>query len=103
MAKLNCRRKGCRDVWNAFLVAVAHFVGFLELPIIHPTHEVPNRLVPFSEAVNCEDRDQWVHFYEDDFHFERLWDDPAQWLDTLKRFKGVILPDFSVYRDMCYR
>jgi len=100
MAKLNCRRKGCRDVWNAFLVAVAHFAGFLELPIIHPTHEVPNRLVPFSKAVNCKDRDQWVHFYEDDFHFERLWDDPTRWLDTLKRFRGVILPDFSVYRDM---
>ena len=100
MAKLNCRRKGCRDVWNAFLVAVAHFAGFLELPIIHPTHEVPNRLVPFSKAINCEDRNQWVHFYEDDFHFERLWDDPARWLDTLKGFRGVILPDFSVYRDM---
>lgn len=100
MAKLNCRRKGCRDVWNAFLVAVAHFAGFLEFPVIRPTHEVPNRLIPFSKAVNCKDRDQWVHFYEDDFHFERLWDDPARWLDTLKGFRGVILPDFSVYRDM---
>ena len=55
MAKLNCRRKGCRDVWNAFLVAVAHFAGFLEFPVIRPTHEVPNRLIPFSKAVNCLD------------------------------------------------
>ena len=92
MAKLNCRRKGCRDVWNAFLVAVAHFAGLLELPVIHPIHEVPNRLVAFSKAVNCDDRDRWVHFYEDDFHFERLWDDPMRWLDFLK--------GFSVYRDM---
>ena len=74
MAKLNCRRRGCRDVWNAFLVAVAHFAGFFEFPVIFPTYEVPNRLVSFSKAVNCGDRDQWVHFFEDDFHFVKVAD-----------------------------
>lgn len=41
-----------------------------------------------------------VHFYEDDTAFERLWNRPNTYLPILKKFKGVISPDFSVYRDM---
>jgi hypothetical protein len=41
-----------------------------------------------------------VHFYEDDTSFERLWNRPNTYLPILKKFKGVISPDFSVYRDM---
>ena len=32
--------------------------------------------------------------------FERLWNQPSKYLPILKKFKGVISPDFSVYRDM---
>ena len=32
--------------------------------------------------------------------FERIWRDPKRYLPILKQFNGVILPDFSVYRDM---
>ena len=39
-------------------------------------------------------------FYEHDKEFERLWNNPKQYLDKLKKFKGVISPDFSLYRNM---
>lgn len=100
MAKLNCRRKGCKDVWNAFLVSMAYYAGLFEFPVIQPTRWVPNRLVAFSKAIRCNDFDQWVHFFEDDYLFERLWRQPKRYLPILKRYNGVILPDFSVYRDM---
>ena len=100
MGKLKSSKRSCRDVFNAFLVALATYAGFFEIPVIWPCHEVPNRLVPFSKAIGCKDHDQWVHFYEFDYLFERLWRDPRRYLPILKRYNGVILPDFSLYRDM---
>jgi len=44
--------------------------------------------------------DQWIHFYEDDYLFECVWGSPNDSLDLFKKFNGVILPDFSLYRDM---
>ena len=35
-----------------------------------------------------------------DVTFERIWNTPNKYLPIIKKFKGVITPDFSVYRDM---
>lgn len=93
-------KKGCKDVFNAFLVSMAYYAGVFEFPIIKPTHWIPNRLISFSKAISCKNHNQWVHFYENDYDFERLWRNPKRYLPILKRYNGVILPDFSVYRDM---
>ena len=100
MSRYNSQRKSCRDVWNAFLVSIAYYAGLFEFPMIKPTYWIPNRLIAFSKAIGCKDFDQWVHFYEDDHLFERIWRNPRRYLPILKRFNGAILPDFSVYRDM---
>lgn len=100
MLKMNKQRKGCKDVFNAFLVEDATYQGMHEFPCIDPTYKIPNRVISFSKAISCKDSDQWVHFYEDDFLFERLWKNPRKYLSILKRYRGVILPDFSLYRDM---
>lgn len=57
-------------------------------------------MIPFSKAISCKDYEQWVHFYEYDYLFERLWRNPKRYLPILQRYIGVILPDFSLYRDM---
>ena len=44
--------------------------------------------------------DLLFQIYEDDYRFERIWRNPRQYLNVLKRYNGVILPDFSLYRDM---
>ena len=100
MSLVNSTRKNCRDVFNSFLVRFAKYAGLFEFPVIKPTNSIPNRLIPFSKAKSSKDYDQWVHFYEDDYLFENLWDNPQKYLEVLKRFNGVILPDFSLYRDM---
>lgn len=100
MSKVNAQRKGCKDVFNAFLVALAYYAGAFEFPIIQPTYWIPNRLIAFSKALSCTDYNQWVHFFEDDYLFERIWRNPQRYLDILCRYNGVILPDFSLYRDM---
>ena len=100
MSKINCTRTGCKDVFHAFLVEHANYDGAIEIPIIKPDDAIPNRLISFSKAMKSEDYNQWVHFYEDDTGFERVWNRPRQYLDKLSKFNGVITPDFSLYRDM---
>ena len=100
MSLINSQRKSCIDVFNSFLVKDAKYAGKYELPIIKQEKTIPSKLIAFSKAISCKDYDQWVHFYEDDFLFERIWRNPCKYLENLKKFQGVILPDFSLYRDM---
>lgn len=41
-----------------------------------------------------------VHFYVDDYRFERVWNQPNSYINLLKKCKVVSTPDFSVYNDM---
>jgi len=90
------------DVFNAFLVKDAEYDGYIELPVIRTSGQIPEKVVTFSKAMskNWTDFDCWVIFYEHDKKFERLWNNPKKYLGRLKKFKGVISPDFSLYRNM---
>ena len=92
--------KKYKDVFNAFLLTFATYAGIFEFPRIKGTTEIPNRLIAFSKAMSCNDYDQWIHFYEEDFLFERLWRNPKRYLKKISQFNGVILPDFSCFRTM---
>ncbi len=100
MSKENGTRSGCKDVFRAFLVKNARYAGDLEIPCVEAECQLPMWLTPFSKAIGDKDYDAWVHFYEDDVRFERLWNQPNKYLSILKKYAGVISPDFSVYRDM---
>ena len=41
-----------------------------------------------------------VHFFIDDYQFERIWNQPERYLDRLRQYKAVMAPDFSPYGDM---
>ena len=40
-----------------------------------------------------------VHFFIDDYQFERVWANPDRYMDVLKSFAAVCSPDFSPYSD----
>ena len=40
-----------------------------------------------------------VHFFIDDYQFERVWNKPTVYIDMLKKYRAVIMPDFSTYTD----
>ena len=90
------------DVFHSYLVEDADYEGYIELPKIRTSNLIPHKLVPFSKAMSksWNDFDCWVMFYEHDVKFERLWNNPKHYLEKLKKFKGVISPDFSLYRNM---
>ncbi len=99
---MNSEKLNNNDVFRAFLVQNADYDGRIELPCFHTSDKLPNRLIPFSKAMERTntDFDRWVMFYEHDKKFERLWNKPRAYLDKLKRFRGIISPDFSLYRNM---
>ena len=98
----NKKFNNCYDVFRSFLVEDADYEGDIELPKIKTSNLIPKKLVPFSKTMSktWKDFDCWVMFYEHDVKFERLWNNPKRYLEKLKRFKGVISPDFSLYRNM---
>ena len=100
MSKVNSTRNGCKDVFHAFLVKNATYDNPLEIPCLKLEIQKPNKLISFTKALKSTDYDAWIHFYEDDTSFERLWNKPNTYLPILKKFKGVISPDFSIYRDI---
>lgn len=95
------RTKHKRDVFHAWMVRDAYFVGEFDVPALEPVDACPKKLIPFSVAMShaCDDFGAFVHFYEDDFRFERLWNNPRAYLSRLKKFAGVVMPDYSTCVD----
>lgn len=100
MSRTNYSRKGCKDVFRSFLVRNATYDGSLEMPCIKSVDVIPHKLTVFSKSIRSKDFNSFVHFFEDDVQFERIWNAPNRYLPILKNFDGVITPDFSLYRDM---
>lgn len=48
-----------------------------------------------KKDVNCGE--VGVHFFLDDYQFERLWRSPEQYIPILAKFKYICTPDFSLY------
>ena len=44
-------------------------------------------------------KDTWVHFFTDDFRFEKYWNKPWDGLKVLQQYAGCTMPDFSMYAD----
>lgn len=91
------------DFFKLDLLQNVKLVGGFDMPQINPTNETVNRqnVVPFNIALYLENKSNfYVHFYIDDYQFERVWNFPKKYMAVLKQFKGVIAPDFSVFVDM---
>ena len=106
MKKNSSPERNYKDVFHAKLVEGAEFSGPEEIPKIHTSRLLPVELIPFDHAKAilkeepAPNAHQWIHFYIDDYRFERLWNQPERYWDLLRSFEGAISPDFSLYRDM---
>jgi len=88
------------DVFKSELVKGAFLSSKHEFPIVRKTDFKPESAIPFEKASKCTKHDQWVHFFTHDRQFQCIWNNPKQYLEMLKRFDGVITPDYSLYRDL---
>ena len=76
--------------------------GFYQIPILEKEIYIPKEIIGFNEAMSYRgDRSKvGVHFFLDDYQFERLWNKPYYYIDILREFDCVFSPDFSLYTDM---
>ena len=74
--------------------------GRFEMPILEPVDHIPKRLQGFNYVLNKPDYEAGVHFFLDDYQFERIWQRPEFYIEKLSKFDCVLTPDFSLYIDM---
>lgn len=97
--------KDIKDVFNYYVLKDLRFVGQFELPLISKVDSIPKNLISFnyvSSMLKKKDfnpEDYFVHFFIDDYQFERVWNSPDRYYEQLSKFKGIIMPDFSVYQN----
>ncbi len=66
-----------------------------------PVDCVPDWIVPYRQQVrtNRDLNRGAVHFFIDDYRFEGVWHRPNRAVKGLKKYKMLLTPDFSLYRD----
>lgn len=73
---------------------------FYQFPTLKKCNHIPNSLIGFNYAKSSTDFESGIHFFIDDYQFERIWNDPKTNIERLKNFDCVLTPDFSLYLDM---
>lgn len=78
--------------------------GFYQMPVIGGCSFVPEDLIGFK-YVKVQDvipESIAVHFFIDDYQFERIWNQPAVYIGMLldRGCECALSPDFSLYMDM---
>lgn len=73
---------------------------FWQMPIIKNDNYIPNDLIGFNYAKTSKEKNVGIHFYVDDYQFERLWNAPEKYIDVLSEYDCILSPDFSLYMDM---
>lgn len=76
-------------------------VGNYEIPQIYPVHDLDVQdWIGFNYAKTTAKHDKTgVHFFLDDYQFERVWNYPERYAEILQKFGAVLTPDFSLYSD----
>ncbi len=73
---------------------------FWQIPIIKNDNFIPSDLIGFNYAKSSDNKKAGIHFFVDDYQFERIWNYPEKYVDILKEYECVLSPDFSLYMDM---
>ena len=76
-------------------------VGEYGIPQLEPTlFDGDCQFIGFNYAASCKNRaDKVVHFFLDDYQFNRLWNNIDRYVGMLGQFRYVLSPDFSTYTD----
>lgn len=71
------------------------------IPEILPDPEVTlgTALIGFNYSQSTAHYDRTLHFFLNDYLFERVWNQPSRYFRELARYHSVITPNFSMYSD----
>ena len=90
-----------------FLRNTLRGTGKYDMPLIPKPKMVSDdfidlRLIGFDKikADDIKHFNRMVHFFLYDYKFEKIWKNPEKYIETLKNYKAVFTPDFSMYIQM---
>ena len=94
-------RHRTNDTYNLDLIDIENSSNnFWQMPIIKNDNFIPDKLIGFNYAKTSKEKNVGIHFYLDDYQFERLWNNPEDYVDILRQYDCILSPDFSLYMDM---
>ena len=94
-------RHRTNDSYNLGLVDIENSTNdFWQMPIIENDNFIPSDLIGFNYAKTSENKKTGIHFYLDDYQFERIWNNPEDYVEILRQYECILSPDFSLYLDM---
>lgn len=73
--------------------------GKYGIPVITPERYSPCDWIGFNSVLTAKSYDKGVHFFIDDYQFERIYHNWSKYGEILARFEAVMTPDFSMYTD----
>ena len=97
----NQNKKKVDDCLQSHLIKDAVFDGILEIPKLQPFEGDLNveMLVPFSARNRFASKNYALAFFEKDPEFYEVVNAPEDYVGDIKKFKFVVSPDCSMYRD----
>lgn len=94
-------RERTNKAYNLDLVDPENLTNdFWQMPIIKNNRFIPDDLIGFNYAKTSKNKNCGIHFFVDDYQFERVWNYPEKYLDILFDYDCILSPDFSLYMDM---
>ena len=89
------------DVMKEFLITGCELTEKYQFPIIPQCtlDNIPEDSIDFEESFSRKIKNHRklnVNFYIDDTKFTRFWNNPDKYLEHLKCFHSVTMPDFSI-------
>ena len=80
-------------------------VGKYDIPQLEPTYDYEigeiKEWIGFNYVLSDKEPEgKAVHFFLDDYQFERVFNNPDKYINKLQQYECVLSPDFSPYGDM---
>lgn len=77
-------------------------VGMFSLPLVKKQEISLEavKLIGYDKINQSKDYEKIVHFFLDDYRFESVYNNPEKKIETLKQYKAVLTPDFSMFTEM---
>lgn len=74
--------------------------GKYDIPVIFPDEVNCSDFIGFNYAKSTPNKqDKGIHFFLDDYQFQRLWQMPQTYIDLFRQYNCIMSPDFSMYTD----
>lgn len=94
-------RERTANAYNLYEFDENRCTGIYDIPTLEKVIHTPKSLMGFNYCKSTPPQDGvGVHFFLDDYQFERVWNSPEDYCTMLADYDCVLTPDFSLYTNM---